>query len=191
MEPGKWRRHGFDSTRTLRCRSCRPSARRKASRESVSHIFHSFCLTKYPLVTATVQGILSCLTATFWGSVRVPIAYTHCIRLKSLKFTDRNGRVPFLSLNFTALIFADAALTALAIAPEYVPGGYWFIVYVSAFEGLIGGRCRPCAFNDGQVVICHIRRTVRGHFRHTRISCRLQRSGYKVRICSPTHWTWF
>jgi len=78
-----------------------------------------------------------------------PITYTHCVRLKSLKFTDRNGRVPFLSLNFTALIFADGALTALAMAPEYVPGGYWFIVYVSAFEGLIGGRCRPYVFNDG------------------------------------------
>ncbi len=30
-------------------------------------------LTKSELVTATVEGILSCLTATFWGSVRALI----------------------------------------------------------------------------------------------------------------------
>jgi hypothetical protein len=155
MEPRKWRRNEFDSARTLRYRSWRSSSRSKAYRESVSNIIPGLCLTKSPLVTATIQGILSCLTATFWGSVRVPIVYIHCIRLKPLKFTDRNGRVPFLSLNFTALLLADAALAALAVAPDYVPGGYWFIVYVSAFEGLIGGRCRCFGFDD-QVMVCHI-----------------------------------
>jgi hypothetical protein len=59
------------------------------------------------------------------------------------KFSDRYGRVKFLSLNITTLLLADAALAALAVAPEYVPGGYWFLFYASAFEGLIGGGSCP------------------------------------------------
>lgn len=96
-------------------------------------------LTNYLLVTATVQGVLSCLTTTFWGSVSAPVTYLHCIHLKPLKFSDRYGRVPYLGLNLTALLLADAALAALAVVPQYVPGGYWFIMFVSAFEGLVGG----------------------------------------------------
>lgn len=71
-----------------------------------------------------------------------PIRYPHWHPLRPLntKFSDRYGRVQYLSLNFTAVLLADAALAALAVAPDYVPGGYWLIVYVSAFEGLIGGR---------------------------------------------------
>jgi hypothetical protein len=34
-------------------------------------------LMKSKLVTATVEGILSCLTATFWGSVRALINPSH------------------------------------------------------------------------------------------------------------------
>jgi MFS family permease len=58
------------------------------------------------------------------------------------KFSDRYGRVKFLGLNITTLLVADAALAALAVAPERVPGGYWFLLFTSAFEGLIGGKCR-------------------------------------------------
>ena len=45
----------------------------------------------------------------------------------------------FLSLNIITLLSTDAALTALTVAPEYVPGGYWLVLITSAFEGLIGG----------------------------------------------------
>ncbi len=62
---------------------------------------------------------------------------------ETFKFSDRYGRVKFLGLNITALLLADAALAALAVAPEYVPGGYWFLLFISAVEGLIGGRCQP------------------------------------------------
>lgn len=47
----------------------------------------------------------------------------------------------FLGLNITTLLLADAALAALAVAPEYVPGGYWFLLLTSALEGLTGGKC--------------------------------------------------
>lgn len=89
-----------------------------------------------------MEGILSCLTATFWGSVRVLINPSHRIPPDSFKFSDRYGRVKFLGLNITTLLLADAALAALAVAPEQVPGGYWFLLFTSAFEGLIGGQCR-------------------------------------------------
>jgi MFS family permease len=95
---------------------------------------------KSKLVTATVEGILSCLTATFWGSVRALINPSRCIPPETFKFSDRYGRVKFLGLNITTLLLADAALAVLAVAPEYVPGGYWFLLFTSAFEGLIGGK---------------------------------------------------
>jgi hypothetical protein len=98
-------------------------------------------LMKSKLVTATVEGILSCLTATFWGSVRALINPSHRIPPETFKFSDRYGRVKFLGLNITTLLLADAALAVLAVAPEYVPGGYWFLLFTSAFEGVIGGKC--------------------------------------------------
>lgn len=55
------------------------------------------------------------------------------------KFSDRYGRVKFFGLNIITLLLIDAALAALAVAPEYVPGGYWLLFFTSAFEGLIGG----------------------------------------------------
>lgn len=82
------------------------------------------------------------MTATFWGSVRFFINPSHGTPTKVFKVSDRYGRVKFLSLNITTLLLADAALAALAVAPEYVPGGYWFLLFTSALEGLIGGKCR-------------------------------------------------
>ena len=49
----------------------------------------------------------------------------------------------FLGLNIISLLLADAALAALAVAPEYVPGGYWFLLFTSALGGLVGGGFRP------------------------------------------------
>ena len=195
MDPGEWRhkaRHlvcGFDSTRTLCCGPCGPSECGKASHESVSSIFPDpleLCLTKSPLVTAMVPGILSCLTTPFWGSVRAPITYPHCIRLRPLKFSDRYGRVQFLGINVIALLLSDSALAALAVAPEYVPGGYWFVVYVSVFEGLIGGRFRLVNSTTPSDDLSSPR-TFRGHCGYPCISCRLQRSDYKVRVYTPAH----
>lgn len=94
-------------------------------------------VTKLLTITATVQGILSCLTAAFWGS-----------------FSDRYGRVRFLSFNATALLLADAALVALAVAPEKVPGSYWFLVYISALEGLIGGTSAAIAAFHAYIADC-------------------------------------
>ncbi|KAI0291157.1 major facilitator superfamily domain-containing protein [Russula brevipes] len=85
-------------------------------------------VAKLLTITGTVQGILSCLTATFWGS-----------------FSDRYGRVQYLSLNLTTVLLSDAALAALAVVPEYVPGGYWFLVYTSAMEGLVGAYLADCS----------------------------------------------
>lgn len=97
---------------------------------------------KSKLVTATVEGILSCLTATYWGSVRGLINPPHRMSTETFKFSDRYGRVKFLGLNITTILLADTALAALAVVPEYVPGGYWSLLFISAFEGLIGGKCR-------------------------------------------------
>ena len=62
-----------------------------------------------------------------------------CTPPEIFQFSDRYGRVKFLSLNITTLLLSEAALAALAVAPEYVPGGYWLILITSAFEGLFGG----------------------------------------------------
>ncbi|KAH9170171.1 major facilitator superfamily domain-containing protein [Lactarius sanguifluus] len=94
-------------------------------------------VTKLLTITTTVQGVLSCLTAAFWGS-----------------FSDRNGRVRFLAINVTALLLADAALVALAVAPEKVPGSYWFLVYISALEGLIGGTSASIAAFHAYIADC-------------------------------------
>jgi MFS family permease len=94
-------------------------------------------VTKLLTITATVQGILSCLTAAFWGS-----------------FSDRYGRVRFLGFSVTAMLLADAALVALAVAPEKVPGSYWLIVYISAFEGLIGGSSAASAAFYAYIADC-------------------------------------
>ncbi|KAH9963743.1 major facilitator superfamily domain-containing protein [Russula dissimulans] len=94
-------------------------------------------VAKLLTITALVQGILSCLTATFWGL-----------------FSDRFGRVRFLSLNIVGLLLSDGALAALAIAPDHVPGGYWFLVYISAFEGLIGGRSAAIAAIHAYLADC-------------------------------------
>ncbi|KAI9442746.1 MFS general substrate transporter [Lactarius indigo] len=94
-------------------------------------------VTKLLTIIATVQGILSCLTAAFWGS-----------------FSDRYGRVRFLAFNITAFLLADAALVALAVAPEKVPGGYWSLVYISALEGLIGGSSASMAASHAYVADC-------------------------------------
>jgi hypothetical protein len=79
-------------------------------------------VTKLLTIITTVQGVLSCLTAAFWGS-----------------FSDRYGRVQLLRFNIVPVLLADAVLVALAVAPEKVPGGYWFLVLTAALEGLIGG----------------------------------------------------
>ncbi|KAH9037056.1 MFS general substrate transporter [Lactarius pseudohatsudake] len=94
-------------------------------------------VTKLLTITTTVQGVLSCLTAAFWGS-----------------FSDRCGRVRFLAINVTALLLADAALVALAVAPEKVPGSYWFLVYISALEGLIGGSSASIAAFHAYIADC-------------------------------------
>jgi MFS family permease len=71
--------------------------------------------------------------------VRALITLPYCTYPGFFKFSDRYGRVKFLSLNIITLVSTDAALTALTVAPEYVSGGYWLLFITSTFEGLIGG----------------------------------------------------
>ena len=59
------------------------------------------------------------------------------------QFSDRYGRVKFLGLNIITLLLADVALAVLAVAPEYLPGGYWFLLFTSALGGLVGGGFHP------------------------------------------------
>jgi len=74
--PTYGRIHSVGPTRTIPC------AADPVVQASVAKFLTSQCviqqlliprLTKLKLVTATVEGILSCLTATFWGSVRALI----------------------------------------------------------------------------------------------------------------------
>lgn len=90
------------------------------------------------IVTATVQGVLSCLTAAFWGSVRHHRSLLR-IWLNQLQFSDRYGRVQLLAFNIIPVLLADVVLVTLAVVPEKVPGGYWSLVFTAALEGLIGG----------------------------------------------------
>ncbi|KAI0260813.1 major facilitator superfamily domain-containing protein [Gloeopeniophorella convolvens] len=94
-------------------------------------------VAKLLTIMSTAQGILSCLTTAFWGS-----------------FSDKYGRINFFRFNITALLLVDAALLALAVAPDRVPGGIWFLVYVSAFEGLLGGRSAGIAAVHAYLADC-------------------------------------
>ena len=146
MGPSRWKRRvrGRDTSRTLCRRPSRPGECRQASYEYVllcASSLHLLCLIHYfrtTIVTSTVQGILSCLTAAFWGSVRPPTPNIH-YWLTGGQFSDRYGRVRYLSFNIVPVLLANVAMVALAVAPEKVPGGYWFLVFTSALEGLIGG----------------------------------------------------
>lgn len=146
MGPGRWKRRvrGCDTSRTLCRRPSRPGECRQAYYKCVlmgASSLHLLCLIHYfrtTIVTSTVQGILSCLTAAFWGSVRPSTPNIHCW-LTSGQFSDRYGRVRYLSFNIVPVLLADVALVALAVTPEKVPGGYWFLVFTAALEGFIGG----------------------------------------------------
>ena len=61
------------------------------------------------------------------------------IWLNQWQFSDRYGRVQLLRSNIIPVLLTDIVRVTLAVAPEKVPGGYWFLVFTAALEGLIGG----------------------------------------------------
>ena len=81
----------------------------------------------------------SCFLGIGAAPLRTFITLSYWLIVGHWQFSDRYGRVRLLSFNIVPVLFADATLVALALAPEKVPGGYWFLVYTSALEGLIGG----------------------------------------------------
>jgi hypothetical protein len=104
-------------------------------------------------VTASVRQYLSHIDSAWYpelldgcllGIGTILSLSIHCVvRLANSKqFSDLYGRVWYLRFHFVPVLLTGVALMTLAIAPDKVPGGYWFLVYTSALEGLIGGQCR-------------------------------------------------
>ncbi|KAI0273597.1 major facilitator superfamily domain-containing protein [Gloeopeniophorella convolvens] len=72
---------------------------------------------------ATTEGILSCITTAWWGSL-----------------SDRYGRTTVLAFNAVGYLIASLMVLAVVLVPESVPGGYWLLIYGSVLEGFVGGR---------------------------------------------------
>ncbi|KAK2466711.1 hypothetical protein APHAL10511_000969 [Amanita phalloides] len=79
-------------------------------------------VAKLIAVIAISGGILSSLTGAWWGA-----------------FSDRHGRTRVLGIATIGIIIADLNFIIVALFPDKLPGGYWFLITGPIVEGLLGG----------------------------------------------------
>ncbi|KAF9246164.1 major facilitator superfamily domain-containing protein [Melanogaster broomeanus] len=72
-------------------------------------------------VLTTTMGILSCLTAGWWGSL-----------------SDRYGRRRVIAVSMFGLLVTDITFIITAYFVDVLPGGYWFLLVGFVIEGLCG-----------------------------------------------------
>ncbi|PFH46315.1 hypothetical protein AMATHDRAFT_70138 [Amanita thiersii Skay4041] len=98
---------------------------------TVSSSEHSRCTTdpvvqaavaKLAAVIATTTGILSCLTAAWWGIL-----------------SDKYGRTRVLGIANIARLVSDFLLVFVTLYTDNFPGGYWFLTLGALLEGIFGG----------------------------------------------------
>ncbi|OAX37210.1 MFS general substrate transporter [Rhizopogon vinicolor AM-OR11-026] len=83
-------------------------------------------------VLITTMGVLSCLTTAWWGSL-----------------SDRFGRIPVLGISTLGLLANDLTFIVTASFVDYLPGGYWFLIFGFALEGVLGGMSTAVASSHG------------------------------------------
>ncbi|KAJ7054518.1 major facilitator superfamily domain-containing protein [Mycena amicta] len=80
-------------------------------------------VAKLATVIATVTGILTFLTAAWWGS-----------------FSDRHGRTRMMGISAVGHTLGLLNIILVAKAVERIPGGYWFIGVNAVIMGVLGGN---------------------------------------------------
>ncbi|KAI0699674.1 major facilitator superfamily domain-containing protein [Cytidiella melzeri] len=100
--------------------------------DSMSHASDKKFCAKEPIVQAAVArlsmmlalslGILSCMTAGWWGSI-----------------SDRYGRVTVLRFAVFGLLVNDVIFLSTVHFHRYLPGGYLFLLLGPLLDGLCGG----------------------------------------------------
>ncbi|KIJ41294.1 hypothetical protein M422DRAFT_780429 [Sphaerobolus stellatus SS14] len=71
---------------------------------------------------AIAQGLLTCLTAGWWGQL-----------------SDRYGRVNILKVTIVAFLITDFNFLLVSLAADLLPGGYRFLVFGAILSGAMGG----------------------------------------------------
>ncbi|KIJ94708.1 hypothetical protein K443DRAFT_350615 [Laccaria amethystina LaAM-08-1] len=79
-------------------------------------------VAKLTAVIEAFTGILSCITAGWWGA-----------------FSDRYGRLSVMGITVLGLLLTDFNFIMVALFPNRIPGGYWFLTVGPAVEGSLGG----------------------------------------------------
>ncbi|EDR03207.1 uncharacterized protein LACBIDRAFT_307381 [Laccaria bicolor S238N-H82] len=79
-------------------------------------------VAKLTAVIEAFTGILSCITAGWWGA-----------------FSDRHGRLTIMGITVFGLLLTDFNFIMVALFPNRIPGGYWFLTVGPAVEGSLGG----------------------------------------------------
>ncbi|PVF98942.1 MFS general substrate transporter [Serendipita vermifera] len=71
---------------------------------------------------SAILGILSCLTAGWWG-----------------QFCDRHGRTKVLAITVTGALFGDFIFILVGAVSESLPFGFRFLIAAPIIEGILGG----------------------------------------------------
>ncbi|KIY43476.1 MFS general substrate transporter [Fistulina hepatica ATCC 64428] len=79
-------------------------------------------VAKISTAMALAMGILSCITAGWWGS-----------------YSDRHGRLKVLGISILGVLLTNTIFILLSWFPEYAVGGYWFLLVGPFVEGILGG----------------------------------------------------
>ncbi|KAG9036214.1 hypothetical protein FRB95_009577 [Tulasnella sp. JGI-2019a] len=94
-------------------------------------------VAKLVTVQSLVLGILTCLTAGWWGQM-----------------SDRHGRKLILSISVVGLMLNEANIIFVSRNQGRVPGGYWFLVVTSAIDGCLGGLATAGAAAHAYIADC-------------------------------------
>ena len=98
------------------------------------------CQAEQHTAQTALMGILSCLTAAWWGSVRCPCRPTFAplTALLHRQFSDRYGRTRVIAL--CGIPFIDAAYLLVGLYRNAMPLKYHFVIVGYAIQGLVGGE---------------------------------------------------
>ncbi|PPQ63642.1 hypothetical protein CVT24_004416 [Panaeolus cyanescens] len=78
--------------------------------------------TKLITVITGLMGVLTCLTAGYWGS-----------------FSDRYGRTRIMAISLLGSLAADIVYISVFYLYSIIPGGSWFLLAAPIVEGITGG----------------------------------------------------
>ncbi|KAJ7150962.1 major facilitator superfamily domain-containing protein [Mycena crocata] len=86
------------------------------------------------LTTATSTGALTFLTVGWWGS-----------------FSDRYGRRRMMGISSIGHLISSFNIIFVAKYVEWIPGGYWFLVFDAVIAGALGGSS-----SEGSAILAYL-----------------------------------